>query len=402
MTAPITATNRAIRSQCNAAVSLGPIALLVLQLAACANTAQPQAPDEPVLAAESDSQPAEHGQSGEQPNGIDTVDIDQKLPQEKVDIEDPASPSDPEDKEALLDRTQRTIYEVVNGTSQWFDSFFGSTELAEGANVSRGLVSVGSRWDQRDGFKPRVRLKARFPLPALKQRGRLLLGRGDAEDFVDGSDGDTGDTLPGRFNDFEDDDWLLGLGYSRNGEMAKGFDLGVGVKLSSPIEPYARVTYRWNQAFGEDWLWRLRPRVFWQKERGTGASINSIVDYVVNPSWLLRSWIILITEDEVDGLGWTNNLIAYQSLSDKNALSYSVFISGETRNEVKTQDYGLELRYRKRISREWLFIELSTRVSWPREFLEEVRERNIGVGIDFEMQFGDWSGRNHSPPMETN
>ena len=75
---------------------------------------------------------------------------------------------------------------------------------------------------------------------------------------------------------------------------------------------------------------------------------------------------------------------------------------GETRNEVKTQDYGLELRYRKRISREWLFIELSTRVSWPREFLEEVRERNIGVGIDFEMQFGDWSGRNHSPPMETN
>ena len=378
------------------------MALLMLLLAACANTAQPQVPDEPVLAAESDSQPAEQGQLEKQSNGIDSADTDQEPLKGEIDIEGPASPSDPEDKEALLDRTQRTIYEVVNGTSQWFDNFFGSTDLAEGANVSRGLVSVGSRWDERDGFKPRFRLKARFPLPALKQRGRLLIGRGDADELIDGSEGDTGDTLPGQFNDFEDDDWLMGLGYSRDGEMAKGFDLGVGIKLSSPVEPFARITYRWNKAYGEKWLWRPRPRVFWQKERGAGASINSIVDYVVNPSWLLRSWIILVAEDAVDGLGWTNNFIAYQSLSSRNALSYSVFVSGETRNAVETQDVGFELRYRKRIGREWLFMELSTGISWPREFLEEVRESNFAVGIEFEMQFGDWSGRKNNPPVETN
>ena len=388
--------------QRSVAISLWLFALLVLQLSACANPGKPQASDEPVLAPENDSQSAEQGQTGEQPDGIDSADTDQEPSKGEGDIVDPASPSDPEDKEALLDRTQRTVYEVVNGTSQWFDSFFGSTELAEGANVSRGLLSVGTRWDQRDGFKPRVRLKARFPLPALKQRGRFLIGRGDADELIDGSEGDTGDTLPGGFNDFEDDDWLLGLGYSRDSEMARGFDLGVGIKLSSPVEPYARVTYRWNKAFGEDWLWRMRPRVFWQKERGAGASINSIVDYVVSPTWLLRSWIILVSEDEVDGLGWTNNFIAYQSLSSRDALSYSVFVSGETRNAVETQDVGFELRYRKRIGREWLFMELSTGISWPREFLEEVRESNFAVGIDFEMQFGDWSGRKHSPPMETN
>jgi hypothetical protein len=60
---------------------------------------------------------------------------------------------------------------------------------------------------------------------------------------------------------------------------------------------------------------------------------------------------------------------------------------------VELRDYGLELRYRKRIVREWLFMELFTRVSWPHEFLEEVRESNFGVSIEFEMQFGDWPGR---------
>ena len=57
------------------------------------------------------------------------------------------------------------------------------------------------------------------------------------------------------------------------------------------------------------------------------------------------------------------------------------------------QDYGIELRYRKRIARQWLFVEFLTYLSWPREFLFEERTDNLGFGIEFEMQFGDWPGR---------
>ena len=77
----------------------------MFQLAACANTAQSQVPDEPALAAESDSQSAEQGQTEQQPSAIDSANTNQKPPEEEGDIEDLASPSDPEDKEALLDRT---------------------------------------------------------------------------------------------------------------------------------------------------------------------------------------------------------------------------------------------------------------------------------------------------------
>ena len=38
-------------------------------------------------------------------------------------------------------------------------------------------------------------------------------------------------------------------------------------------------------------------------------------------------------------------------------------------------------------------MELSTSVGWPREFIDEVRESNIGVGLEFELQFGDWPAR---------
>jgi hypothetical protein len=297
----------------------------------------------------------------------------------------------------LLDRTQQTVEGVVTGTAQAVDNMFGSADVEDEASVTRGRLSVGGQWDQRDGLRERIRLKARFALPALKERTSLLLGRGDVNDFVDGSADDNIDTLPDRFNDFQDEDWLLGIGYSRDARMRRGWSFGAGVRVKTPLEPFVRATYRWHRAFGDDWLWRVEPRLFVQNQRGAGVSIQNTLDHVLTDSWMLRSWSIVVAEEEVEGISWTTKLVAYNNLSDKSAMSYAVYSTGETDYEVPVRDYGVELRYRRQISREWLFIELLTYVNWPREFLIEERERNIGIGIEFEMQFGDWPGR---PPQK--
>lgn len=298
-----------------------------------------------------------------------------------------------EPKEPLLDRTQQSVYGIVNNSAKWFDGFFGATDVDREVNVTRGRLNVGAFWDERDGVKQRVRMSANLPLPAAKRRARLVFGRGDVDDFVDGSQQGDVDSLPDRFNDFEDDDWLLGVGYNRNGEIARGWDFGVGVRLNTPLEPYVRATYRWNRNIGDAGLWRVQPRVFWQNQRGAGASLTNIVDQAVSAHWLLRSWTILRGEEEIQGLGWSQQFIAYQALSNRDALSYSVYATGETSNDVPILDYGIELRYRKKVAREWLFVIFSSRLNWPKELPIEERDGNFGVGIEFEMQFGDWPGR---------
>lgn len=137
----------------------------------------------------------------------------------------------------------------------------------------------------------------------------------------------------------------------------------------------------------------MRPRVFWQDNRGTGASVNSIIDHALNNRWMLRNWTVLTAEDAVEGLGWQHSFIAYQTLNSKTAYSYNLFASGESDSLVDVEDYGVELRLRRRFAREYFFVELSTRVNWPRFEVEERRSANFGVGIEFEMQFGDWPGR---------
>lgn len=45
--------------------------------------------------------------------------------------------------------------------------------------------------------------------------------------------------------------------------------------------------------------------------------------------------------------------------------------------------------FRRRIYREWLFLELRSSITWPRETLLERRESNLGAGAAIELMFGE-------------
>lgn len=303
---------------------------------------------------------------------------------------DPANSAEDEQQQAIIDRTQRVVASVVDNTALWFDGLFAVSEMYPQSEGSSGRLLLGSRWDERDGLKKRVRFAARLPLPALRSRAGLIFGRSDTDDLLDGSESTEIKAIPDEFNDTEEEDWFLGLGYRRRTGLASGFDAGVGVTFASGnLQPYVQANYRWNRAISDKWLVRMRPRVFWRDDRGRGASVTTIFDYFVSRDWLLRSWNLLLTDGNIDGVRWTGKLLAFQSLAGRSAISYSTFATGQTGGEVEVDDYGFEVRFRRRIYREWLFLELSSGVSWPREFLDEQRKSNFAVGADIEMRFGD-------------
>ena len=325
--------------------------------------------------------PEEAPERFEQPAPGDSPDISCEAPDIEAD--------DPD----LLDTTQVRIEQLVYDTSRWFDGLFGESNVECAGNVSRGSVSTGLRWDERDGTRFRARFRASVALPALSKRANLIVGRGDADRFIEGTDDENIQTLPDRFNDFTEQDFLLGLGYSRNAGLRKGWDFGAGVKFSTPLDPYVRGRYYLVPVVSDRMLWRITPQVFWQDSRGKGVSITSTFDVAATPSLLFRHWASVVEDDVSEGIEWTTKFTAFHNLDAKNALAYSLFTSGETLSDVPLRDYGFEIRYRKRILREWFFVEFLGSLSYPQETLEEQREANIGVGIEFELQFGEWPSR---------
>ena len=163
---------------------------------------------------------------------------------------------------------------------------------------------------------------------------------------------------------------------------------------------YKRQKYKWNRGFGEAWHLQIRPMIYWQDGRGYGASVQAFLDYSPVDNWLFRSYTIAQSDDRFQGIRWTSKLFTYHSLSRKSAFSYGLYAVGETEHDVRLQDYGLEIRHRRQVSSRYFYVEFLTYFSWPRELLEEVREFTPGIGIEFELQFGDWPGRTKRPTAE--
>jgi hypothetical protein len=154
------------------------------------------------------------------------------------------------------------------------------------------------------------------------------------------------------------------------------------------VDPYAKATYRHNFIFDDATALRARQTVFWRDSRGFGETTEIDFDRLVTPRLLIRFDNTATLAEDEERIEWASALIAFQSLGARRAISYSGFVTGIANTDVPVRDFGFELRYRRQTFRKWLFLELRSSLTWPKETLEEEREINPGVGIGFEMYFG--------------
>lgn len=316
----------------------------------------------------------------------------------------PAPPQDPPADDVLCpsvsyrvgawyDRFQHGVYKGLCTSVAWFDGLFTEDRYDEDV---WGRLSLSGFWDERDGLDPSLRLRARVPLPALRDRLGLIIGRGDEERLIEDRDRGTGTTLPSAFEDVEDEAWLLGLGYRQGTSIERGLDFSVGVRLRSGLDPYAKGVFRYSHTFSPQVIGGFQETVFWRDSRGFGETTQLSLDRLIGTRFMLRFANTGTLAEDVDGLEWSSSLTLYQDLPGRRALAWTALVKGETAAEVPLQDYGVEIRYRRSVLRRWLFVEASGSVTWPRELRIEERESNLGAGLSLEMYFGpvpDWQLR---------
>ncbi len=292
------------------------------------------------------------------------------------------------DADQWIDEVQRGVYSGVCGAAAWFDGLFGNPRYDQDSNETYGRLGLYETLDRRDNLDTRLKLRARLALPIMQNRARLTLGRGDEQELVEERPGNTENPQPAALQAGTDDAWLLGLGYSKQDDLENGFDFGVGVRLRFPVDPYVKATYRHNFIFDPRNMARFRETPFWRDSRGFGATTQLAFDHLVSSTLLLRWNNSGTVAEDTSGVDWGTSAAVYQSFGGRRAISYTALLRGETGADVPIQNYGVEVRYRQQVFRRWLFIDLLTSLTWPRETLDEKREINPGIGLGFEMFFG--------------
>ena len=294
-------------------------------------------------------------------------------------------PSAPDDE--WLDKLRRGVFETVCGSARWFDQFFGDQRFDVEARNTRGHLRLLTVYDELEGFDAKVRLRAHVNLPNLDRRVNAFLGREDEDEYLRGDDHTFAEFLPDFFRDADDQDWLLGLGYSPVGSARQKFDLDAGVKVRFPLEPFVRGRYRRHWVLGEQHLVRFRETVYWRNQRGLGTSAGVDVERVVGENKLLR-WEGHGTMDEsTAGMEWRTGVILFQGLGNDRALAYRFAWDGETDHQVPVRSYGPQVTYRQQMFREWFFGEIVAGVTWPKEEIGQERDASFNVGFGAEIRF---------------
>lgn len=290
---------------------------------------------------------------------------------------------------ARLDRLRQGVFTGVCSTSRWFDGLFGDArDFTEAYQRTYGRVGVGVTWDELDHFELDGHFRASIDLPALGNRFNAVVGRETEDSYIRDSFDEIG-FLPGSFSDEGGAAWYAGLNYGAVRGTNSRFDIGTGVQVKSPLNPYVKARYRHYFYPGDGFLIGTRTTAFWENEDGFGVTLAADADWSFGDSAMLR-WANTATRSEAtDGIRWKSRLIWYQAMSEKSAMRYEVGSRGQT-DGVQPDLSGVKVTYRRSIFREWFFVETFGAVFWADNVEPGKRCEACGaVGLGFEMMFGD-------------
>jgi len=290
--------------------------------------------------------------------------------------------------EAWLDRLHRGLHRAVCDSALWFDDLFGDEIRDSKRDGTYGRLLLGVEYNDRREVHEISRFRARFELPNVERRLSGFVGRGDRDELVGDKFPRTG-ALPNSLSIPDDDEWLVGLGYSpQRSNRRSSWSYDVGADIEFPVNWYAKARYKRVLFPSNSTMLRLRQTFFWEHDDGWGTTSRMDYDVLLANEKILR-WRNIGTVSEGDrGLDWYTELTLFLNRGDQRALAFQLATSGETDAAVPVQYLLTRVIYRRSILREWFFFDIRPGVSYRRDQGETNRELRPVLAIGAEILFG--------------
>ncbi len=308
---------------------------------------------------------------------------------EKV-SETPVAPEDLNGKKRLnlqkeIDEVHETISDYILSTARWLDSFFSDKRFEAEENRTRVKVRMSSFYDSNDGADFGGGASLRLVLPHLKNRWHVVFSGTSADEDYE----DTKESAKDARRDFvraDEKNFTLALQYFVKAGARRNVKIESGLRWreNEPVF-FAGPRYRWYKQISDPWAVRFTQRLRWYTDEGWYVKSIFDVERPVSEKFFFRATADGKWEEEEEGYGYTFGLRLYQALSPGKALEYEVSSNFETRPVNVLDEANLRIRYRQRIWRDWLTLEIAPQISFPRD---EDYEITPGILMQVEADFG--------------
>jgi hypothetical protein len=142
-----------------------------------------------------------------------------------------------------------------------------------------------------------------------------------------------------------------------------------GIKFHGLLEaPTAFIRSRASLAVPlEQWRMRLSGTVFWFNTTGTGENTQLDLERPISDPLLFRATSVVAWLKKTHYYDVRQDLSVFHKLDYRTALLYQISAVGVSSPHTQVNDYVFLALYRYRIHRNWMFLELSPQIHFPKE-----------------------------------
>ena len=232
----------------------------------------------------------------------------------------------------------------------WFDSFFVDDRTQEDARAGT-LV----RWTNdfsyygKEGFKYSANLKARFNLPGVNRKLKVVIdsqGEDDPFAFLKGPDDEGEREIGLRY------DW-----YAKD---------RVSFNIKANLKPKLEARWRYTYPISQSTITRLTQKIY-QEKKVTGESTEFDIEHSFDEDFLLRWSVVAQYENRDNGWEFGSSVNLYHYLSSKQALNYIASLYGVDTPYHYVKNARIAVTYRQNFARDWLFFEITPEYNWSKE-----------------------------------
>jgi hypothetical protein len=254
------------------------------------------------------------------------------------------------------DDTREFVSQKFVGLVTGLDRFFGDERNFQESNRSVFQLDLDTLMTAGGQHENTLSGRVKLHLPSTEHRLHLLL-ESDPEQNTAGPGAAQQQTqrvgafrAPGEYG--------LALRVEESEEQVWHTSTDVGIKLHTPLEPFARARASLVIPLGE---WRMKPAqsLYWFSQSGLGETTQVDFERPLAEQTLFRAtssitWLHLPQRFDLQ-----QDFTVFHTLDEKRALQYQLSLIGVSRPQSRLDDAVISLLYRRQLHRRWLFFEFN-------------------------------------------
>ncbi|MFO7984047.1 MAG: hypothetical protein R6V08_11390 [Desulfuromonadales bacterium] len=265
------------------------------------------------------------------------------------------------------DRPHRQVTDRLEALSRDVDSIFGEERIRAEATDTY-LQAGGGLVIERGGLlSVEEDFSLSVDLPRTERRIKLVFESENDDDFFNEGNGDS--SVSNDFRTSGGKEYSAALQFFVRETKRWNVSLSPGLRFRTPPDPFIRLRLRRTQDLGTTWRARLTERLTEYLDRGLESRTTLEFERRTGEGQLFRlsSRILWREEFENDNTQLSQSAVLFKRLNKRNTIAYSATVVWETKPNLHHELYIADIRWRRRIHKKWLFLEIKPEARFDRD-----------------------------------